>query len=102
MTSVSVSISVSGILFALGLLIFWTRRSISASLLAVGLIWIGALLNLLVLSREGIGGFSGQGAAVLLVVLAGFEVCVVLAIGRTRKTFALRDPDVHECVSIDE
>ncbi|NLE30006.1 MAG: NADH-quinone oxidoreductase subunit K, partial [Phycisphaerae bacterium] len=53
MMPIIIFMAVSGILFAVGLLIFQPRRSFGASVLAVGLVWIGAILNLVVLSREG-------------------------------------------------
>jgi NADH:ubiquinone oxidoreductase subunit K len=85
MTPVNISFMISGILFALGLLIFCIRRSFWASLLSILFIWTGAVLNLLVVSHDGIGGLSGQGAAVLLAILAGLEACVALGFRWSRK-----------------
>jgi NADH:ubiquinone oxidoreductase subunit K len=96
MMPIIIFMAVSGILFAVGLLIFQPRRSFGASVLAVGLVWIGAILNLVVLSREGIGGFSGQGVAILLTILAGFEILIVWAIGRPRKERISDEPNVCE------
>jgi NADH:ubiquinone oxidoreductase subunit K len=79
MIPLNVPIVVSGVLFALGLLIFWIRRSFWASMISILFIWIGAIMNLAAMSHDGIGGITGQGAAVLLAILAGLEVCVALA-----------------------
>jgi NADH:ubiquinone oxidoreductase subunit K len=86
MNAINVSLVISGVLFALALILFYTRRSFLGGMLSILFIWIGAILNLVVSSHEGIGGLSGQGAVVLLAILAGLETCIALVFRGTRES----------------
>jgi NADH-quinone oxidoreductase subunit K len=63
----------------------WASRSSSAGnaiamLIGVEFILNAATLNLVAFSRHGIGGLSGQTAALFVIVLAAAEAVVALAI----------------------
>jgi hypothetical protein len=52
---------------------------------ATALMWIGGLTYLIYFSQKGVGGISGQAAAIVLAVLAGLEFCVVISLGQINK-----------------
>lgn len=70
----------SAILLVLGLAIIISKRNAIAILIGVEFILNAANLNLVAFSRHGIGGISGQTAAVFGIVLAAAEAAVALAI----------------------
>ena len=70
----------SAILLVLGLAIVISKRNAIAMLIGVEFILNAATLNLVAFSRHGIGGMSGQTAALFIIVLAAAEAAVALAI----------------------
>ncbi len=70
----------SAILLVLGIAIVVSKRNAIAMLIGVEFILNAATLNLVAFSRHGIGGLSGQTAAVFVIVLAAAEAVVALAI----------------------
>ncbi len=70
----------SAILLVLGLTIIISKRNAIAMLIGVEFILNAASLNLVAFSRYGIGGISGQTAAIFVIVLAAAEAAVALAI----------------------
>jgi NADH-quinone oxidoreductase subunit K len=70
----------SAILLVLGLAIVISKRNAIAMLIGVEFILNAATLNLVAFSRHGIGGLSGQTAALFVIVLAAAEAVVALAI----------------------
>jgi NADH-quinone oxidoreductase subunit K len=70
----------SAILLVLGIAIVISKRNAIAMLIGVEFILNAATLNLVTFSRHGIGGLSGQTAALFVIVLAAAEAVVALAI----------------------
>ncbi len=70
----------SAILLVLGIAIVVSKRNAIAMLIGVEFILNAATLNLVAFSRHGIGGLSGQTAALFVIVLAAAEAVVALAI----------------------
>ena len=70
----------SSILLVLGLAIIISKRNAIAILIGVEFILNAANLNFAAFSRYGIGGVSGQTAAIFVIVLAAAEAAVALAI----------------------
>jgi NADH-quinone oxidoreductase subunit K len=70
----------SAILLVLGLAIVISKRNAIAMLIGVEFILNAATLNLVAFSRYGMGGLSGQTAALFVIVLAAAEAVVALAI----------------------
>jgi len=70
----------SAILLVLGIAIVISKRNAIAMLIGVEFILNAAALNLVAFSRYGIGGLSGQTAALFVIVLAAAEAVVALAI----------------------
>lgn len=70
----------SGILLVLGLAIVISKRNAIVMLIGVEFILNAAALNLVAFSRHGIGGLSGQTAALFVIVLAAAEAVVALAV----------------------
>jgi NADH-quinone oxidoreductase subunit K len=70
----------SATLLVLGLAIVISKRNAIAMLIGVEFILNAATLNLVAFSRYGIGGLSGQTAALFVIVLAAAEAVVALAI----------------------
>jgi len=70
----------SAILLVLGIAIVISKRNAIAMLIGVEFILNAATLNLVAFSRHGIGGLSGQTAALFVIVLAAAEAVVALAI----------------------
>jgi NADH-quinone oxidoreductase subunit K len=70
----------SAILLVLGIAIVISKRNAIAMLIGVEFILNAATLNLVAFSRYGIGGLSGQTAALFVIVLAAAEAVVALAI----------------------
>lgn len=70
----------SAILLVLGISIVISKRNAIAMLIGVEFILNAATLNLVAFSRHGIGGLSGQTAALFVIVLAAAEAVVALAI----------------------
>ncbi len=70
----------SAILVVLGLAIIISKRNAIAILIGVEFILNAANLNLVAFSRYGIGGLSGQTAALFVIVIAAAEASVALAI----------------------
>ncbi len=73
-------LTVSALLFALGLFCLITRRNAVAILMGVELILNAALLNLVAFSRFGTGTPDGQVFALFGIVLAAGEAVVALAL----------------------
>jgi NADH-quinone oxidoreductase subunit K len=70
----------SAILLVLGIAIVVSKRNAIAMLIGVEFILNAATLNLVAFSRHGVGGLSGQTAALFVIVLAAAEAVVALAI----------------------
>lgn len=73
-------LTVSGLLFAIGLYCLITRRNAVALLMGVELILNAAILNLVAFSRFGTGSPDGQVFALFGIVLAAAEAVVALAL----------------------
>ncbi len=73
-------VTVSGLLFALGLFCLITRRNAVAILMGIELILNAALINLVAFSRFGNGQPDGQVFALFGIVLAAAEAVVALAL----------------------
>jgi NADH-quinone oxidoreductase subunit K len=73
-------LTVSGLLFALGLYCLITRRNAVAILMGVELVLNAALLNMVAFSRLGHAGLDGQVFALFGIVLAAAEAVVALAL----------------------
>ncbi len=73
-------VTVSGLLFSLGIYTLVTRRNAVALLMGVELILNAALLNLVAFSRYGAGQVDGQVFALFGIVLAAAEAVVALAL----------------------
>ncbi len=71
---------VAAILFSLGLYAVVTRKNAIMVLMGVELILNAANINFVAFSKYGIGGLSGQVAALFIIVLAAAEATVALAI----------------------
>ena len=70
----------SAILLVIGLAIIISKRNAIAILIGVEFVLNAANVNFVVFSRHGIGGISGQTAAIFVIVLAAAEAAVALAI----------------------
>jgi len=70
----------SGILLVLGLAIVISKRNAIVMLIGVEFILNAAALNLVAFSRNGMGGLSGQTAALFVIVIAAAEAVVALAV----------------------
>ncbi len=70
----------SAILMVLGLAMIISKRNAIAILIGVEFILNSANLNFIAFSRHGIGGISGEAAAIFVIVLAAAEAAVALAI----------------------
>ena len=73
-------VTVSGLLFSLGIYTLVTRRNAVALLMGVELILNAALLNLVAFSRYGAGQVDGQVFALFGIVLGAAEAVVALAL----------------------
>ena len=70
----------SAILLVIGLAIIISKRNAIAILIGVEFVLNAANVNFVAFSRHGIGGISGQTAAIFVIVLAAAEAAVALAI----------------------
>lgn len=70
----------SVVLLVLGLAIVVSKRNAIVMLMGVEFILNAAALNLVAFSRYGVGGLSGQTAALFIIVIAAAEAVVALAI----------------------
>jgi NADH-quinone oxidoreductase subunit K len=73
-------LTISGLLFAIGIYCLITRRNAVALLMGVELILNAAILNLVAFSRFGRGGVDGQVFALFGIVLAAAEAVIALAL----------------------
>ncbi len=73
-------VTISGLLFALGIYCLITRRNAVAILMGIELVLNAALLNLVAFSRFGAGAPDGQIFALFGIVLAAAEAVVALAL----------------------
>lgn len=73
-------VTVSGLLFALGMFCIVTRRNAVAILMGVELVLNAGLINFVAFSRFGVGGVDGQVFALFGILLAAAEAVVALAI----------------------
>ena len=73
-------VTISGLLFAIGLYCLITRRNAVAMLMGVELILNAAILNLVAFSRFGSGDADGQVFALFGIVLAAAEAVIALAL----------------------
>ncbi len=73
-------LTVSAILFCLGLLAVVTRRNAILILMGIELILNAANLNFVAFARFGTLDLSGQAAAIFVIILAAAEAAVALAI----------------------
>jgi len=78
--SVTSYLILSAILLVLGLAIVISKRNAIVMLMGVEFILNAAALNLVAFSRYGVGGLSGQIAALFVIVIAAAEAVVALAI----------------------
>jgi NADH-quinone oxidoreductase subunit K len=70
----------AAVLLVLGLAIVISKRNAIAMLMGVEFILNAAALNFVAFSRHGVGGLSGQTAALFIIVIAAAEAVVALAI----------------------
>ena len=70
----------SALLLVLGLAIVISKRNAIVMLIGVEFILNAAALNLVAFSRHGIGGLTGQMAALFVIVIAAAEAVVALAV----------------------
>jgi NADH-quinone oxidoreductase subunit K len=91
-------LAVAALLFTLGLFTVLTRRNAVAILMGVELMLNGANVNLVAFNKFVVGGLTGQGFALFVVVLAAAEAAVglaiVLSIFHTFKTIDVRAADL--------
>jgi NADH-quinone oxidoreductase subunit K len=78
--SVTYYLILSVVLLVLGLAIIVSKRNAIVILMGVEFILNAAALNLVAFSRHGVGGLSGQTAALFIIVIAAAEAVVALAI----------------------
>jgi NADH-quinone oxidoreductase subunit K len=78
--SVTAYLVLSVVLLVLGLAIVISKRNAIVILMGVEFILNAAALNLVAFSRYGVGGLSGQTAALFVIVIAAAEAVVALAI----------------------
>ncbi|MFZ5432339.1 MAG: NADH-quinone oxidoreductase subunit NuoK [Calditrichota bacterium] len=80
MNSLAVYLTISLILFLLGLLAIMTRKNAISVLMGIELILNSAGLNFVAFSRFSAGNLNGQTAAIFIVIVAAAEAAVALAI----------------------
>ncbi|MBU0508469.1 NADH-quinone oxidoreductase subunit NuoK [bacterium] len=80
MNSLTTYLTVSLILFLLGLLAILTRKNAISVLMGIELILNSAGLNFVAFSRFTAGNLNGQTAAVFVIIVAAAEAAVALAI----------------------
>jgi len=73
-------VSLSAILFALGLYCVLTRRNAIGILMGIELILNSANVNYVAFARYGNGGYDGQIFAIFVIMLAAAEAAIGLAI----------------------
>ena len=73
-------LTVSAILFALGLYGIMTRRNAIMVLMGVELVLNAANINFVAFSRYGGSNLDGQAAAIFVIILAAAEAAIALAI----------------------
>jgi NADH-quinone oxidoreductase subunit K len=78
--SLPVYLTISLILFALGLLAMLTRRNAISILMGIELVLNSAGLNFVAFSRFSAGNLDGQTAAIFVIIVAAAEAAVALAI----------------------
>lgn len=80
MSAIEIYLSLSAFLFCVGVFIVLTRRNAVMALIGIELILNASNLNFVAFSRRSPDLFSGQMAALFVIVLAAAEVAVALAI----------------------
>ncbi|MDD5087790.1 MAG: NADH-quinone oxidoreductase subunit NuoK [bacterium] len=80
MNSLLVYLTISIVLFVLGLLAMMTRKNAVSVLMGIELILNSAGLNFVAFSRFSTGNLNGQTAAVFVIIVAAAEAAVALAI----------------------
>jgi NADH-quinone oxidoreductase subunit K len=80
MTPIEIYLSLSAFLFCVGVFMVLTRRNAIMALIGIELILNASNLNFVAFSRRSPDLFSGQMAALFVIVLAAAEVAVALAI----------------------
>ncbi len=80
MHSLPVYLTISLILFVLGLLAMLTRRNAISILMGIELVLNSAGLNFVAFSRFSAGNLDGQTAAIFVIIVAAAEAAVALAI----------------------
>jgi NADH:ubiquinone oxidoreductase subunit K len=80
MNSLYVYLTVSLVLFLLGLLAIMTRKNAVSVLMGIELILNSAGLNFVAFSRFSSGKLDGQVAAIFVIIVAAAEAAVALAI----------------------
>jgi NADH:ubiquinone oxidoreductase subunit K len=80
MNSLFVYLTISLILFLLGLLAMMTRKNAVSVLMGIELILNSAGLNFVAFSRFSTGKLDGQVAAIFVIIVAAAEAAVALAI----------------------
>lgn len=80
MNSLPVYLTVSALLFLLGLLGVMTRKNAVSVLMGIELILNAAALNFVAFSRFSTGNLQGHAAAVFVIIIAAAEAAVALAI----------------------
>jgi len=73
-------VSLSAILFALGLYCVLTRRNAIGILMGIELVLNSANINYVAFARYGNGGYDGQVFAIFVIMLAAAEAAIGLAI----------------------
>jgi NADH-quinone oxidoreductase subunit K len=88
-------VTLSGILFALGLFTVVTRRNAIGILMGVELVLNSANVNYVAFARYANAGYDGQVFAIFVIMLAAAEAAIGLAIlvtyHRNRGTIAVED-----------
>ncbi len=80
MNSLTTYLTVSAVLFLLGILAMITRKNAVSVLMGVELILNSAGLNFVAFSRFQGGNLHGQAAALFIIIVAAAEAAVALAI----------------------
>src|SRR3989338_4666336 len=94
-------LTVSSILFALGIIAILSRRNAIGILLGIELVMNAAGINFVALSRYVASGLSGQIFSLFIIVIAASEVVVALAIllriYMNRQTIDIEDVGEMKC-----
>ena len=80
MNTLPVYLTISIILFLLGLLAMMTRKNVVSILMGIELVLNSAGLNFVAFSKFTTGNLDGQAAAIFVIIIAAAEAAVALSI----------------------